>query len=139
MPSEGARGVPRGCAEVSGATSRRKGATWEREIAAALREDGWDARRNVTETQTGNTGDVWILDADGRKQIVIQAKNMARPDVWKAIAEAREAADKDPDRPVPFAVVKRTAKPGGPREEIAVVEWSRFRGLLALALGGRDG
>lgn len=120
---------------MSGAMSRRKGATWEREIAATLRDDGWDARRNVSETQTGNTGDVWILDSTGRKLAVVQAKSMARPDVWKAIAEAREAADKDPDRPLALAVVKRTAKPGRPREEIAVVEWSFFRELLRLAYG----
>jgi len=113
-----------------GKSQRRKGHNWEREVAKRLRNLGLDARRNVTETQTGNTGDVHVCDAQGDMLMCVQCKNMKSPSIWKAMEEAIEAAESHGiDWPVPVSIVKRTAKAGGPVEEYAVMrleDWAKF-------------
>ena len=63
-----------------GKMQRRKGATFERQIVRWLKGLGFDeTERNLTETRTGNTGDVFVplksygLHPENRFRIVIQA------------------------------------------------------------------
>ena len=75
---------------MSGAHSRNKGARFERWVANQLCDAGFDARRNVRETQLGNSGDI-----DINAPLVIQCKRYAkRPPVREAIREAQEVADR---------------------------------------------
>lgn len=76
---------------MSGSHSRNKGQRFERWVANQLREIGIDARRNVSESQTGNAGDIKI---ECNAPLVIQCKHYAkRPPIQAAVREAREVAD----------------------------------------------
>jgi hypothetical protein len=112
-----------------GKSQRDKGHNWEREVAKRLRDHGMDARRNIMETQLGNTGDVHIFNNEGEMIACVQCKNMKSPSVWKAMNEAVIASNihsRIGEEPVPVSVVKRTAKPGQPVEEYAVMRFEDF-------------
>lgn len=105
------------------AKSRRKGHNFERRLARELKVAGYDARRNLTETREGNTGD--ILFEDGTP-IVIQAKCYEKRAPWRqAVREAEEAAE----RVNAYAVaVTKTNND----EPIAHIPWHHLLQLLAL-------
>jgi hypothetical protein len=88
-----------------GKLSRRKGAAFELKVAGWLNDldlsvpqqklEGItylspDWKRNLTETQLGNRGDVY--DLMGIWPLVIQCKHTKRPNPMGALAEAKEAA-----------------------------------------------
>ena len=110
------------------ARSRRKGARFERQIAKRLREIGISAERNITETRTGNAGDI---DLPSHVPLVLQCKVGARPPIYRAIAEA-EAVAESTDYPV--AIVKRDGAGGRKADELAVMrldDWLEFVEKLA--------
>ena len=112
-----------------GKSQRDKGHNWEREVAKRLRSYGMDARRNIMETQLGNTGDVHIYNNQQEMIACVQCKNMKSPSIWKAMQEAITASAihaRMGEEPVPVSVVKRTAKPGQPVEEYAVMRFEDF-------------
>mgnify|MGYP003151096329 CR=1 FL=1 len=116
-----------------GKSQRDKGHNWEREVAKRLREHGIDARRNIMETQLGNTGDVHIFNNEGDMIACVQCKNMKSPSIWKAMNEAMEASAihmRIGEEPVPVSIVKRTAKPGGKVEEYAVMRFEDYCNFL---------
>lgn len=64
--------------------SRKKGASGERELAAKLREYGYDARRGVQ--YCGANGDADVLGLPG---IHIECKRTERLSLYDAIAQAK--------------------------------------------------
>ena len=116
-----------------GKSQRDKGHNWEREVSRRMREFGVDARRNITETQLGNTGDVHVYNGNAEMIACIQCKNMKSPSIWKAMTEAIASSDihrRLGEEPFPVSVVKRTAKPGNPVEEYAVMRFEDFCNLI---------
>lgn len=116
-----------------GKSQRDKGHNWEREVAKRLRAYGIDARRNILEAQLGNTGDVHVFNSDSEMIACVQCKNMKSPSVWKAMREAIESCDVQTrmgENPIPVSVVKRTAKPGQPVEEYAVMRFDDFANFI---------
>ena len=95
-----------------GKSERRSGHGYERKIARWLRNLGVDAQRNVSETQTGNTGDVLAelrsWSPEGGKasgpgvNLVVQAKFRKTPSPWKGQEEADEAMTSPSDIAVGF-------------------------------------
>lgn len=75
--------------------SRQKGAAGERELAAKLREYGYDARRGVQ--YSGANGDADVLGLPG---IHIECKRTERLNLYDAIAQAE--ADCKEKLPVVF-------------------------------------
>lgn len=75
---------------MSGARSRRKGASYERELANRWRDSGLypDAERGIGQARSG--GDV--PDVTGTPWWV-EAKCQARPNVFAALEQAEEATD----------------------------------------------
>lgn len=79
---------------------RDKGANMERAVAHRFRRMGWpDAARNLTECRDANSGDLVHV-----KPFAVQIKCGAAPSPWRAMREARAAADPGD---YPIAVVKR--------------------------------
>jgi hypothetical protein len=77
-----------------GKLSRMKGANYEREVARwlnLLMLKSTDFKRNVTECQQGNKGDV--IDLTARHPLVGQCKHRKKMDVRSAMKEAEEAAE----------------------------------------------
>lgn len=61
----------------------------ERWLAARFRRAGWsDAQRSLEEVRSGNCGDLVNV-----KPLAVQTKCGAAPSVWRALREARAAAD----------------------------------------------
>jgi hypothetical protein len=94
-----------------GRSQRRKGHDFERLIVRWLRklDPTLFPERNLTETRTGNTGDVfamWRSPWQSLHRLTIQAKNRKSPSVWKAMDEARATTTSPSD--LPIAIVKRT-------------------------------
>lgn len=118
-----------------GKSQRNKGHNWEREVTRRFRDIGLDAKRNVTETQTGNTGDVIVYNINGDVLAVVQCKSMKAPSLWKAMDEAIEANRKYKSimsgLPIPISAIKRTAQPGGSVEEYAAMRMDDFIRMLA--------
>ena len=78
-----------------GKASREKGKRGERELAAELREYGYDARRG--QQYSGKGGD----DVVGLPGIHIECKRVERLDLYAAMEQATNDA-KDDERPVVF-------------------------------------
>lgn len=113
--------------------SVRKGKAWERECARLLEEaTGLRFRRVLTETREGNEGDV---DAPG-SPVVVQCKVGARPNPYRALQEAVEAAA-DTDR-LPVALVRKNGAGGRPPEDLAVLRIEDFRMIVARLADERD-
>lgn len=110
---------------MSGATSRRRGHSWEREIARALEElEGVEASRTLNETREGNVGDV-----DVNLPIAVQAKAGQRPRIYDAVAEAKEASGPGEH---PVAAVKRSHGRGVPADRLAVLPLEDFVEIIGL-------
>jgi hypothetical protein len=123
-----------------GKSQRVKGHSYERKIVRWLKRMLFEANRNVTETQTGNTGDVFVKlrwakpnpVTFGPFRLVIQAKHWKSPSVWKAMAEAEEAAGRYPSEveqgtiAIPVAIVRRTSD-----RTLVVMSPETFAGILA--------
>ena len=114
-----------------GKPSRDKGHNFERKLVRWFKEMLYPAERNLTETRTGNTGDVfvplrWARQSQdwGPYRLVIQAKHKKSPSVWKAMEEAITAARSPSD--VPVAIVRRTHD-----QTLVVMEPRTFAALLA--------
>ena len=103
------------------ASQRRKGLAFERAVARELTEcTGVPHRRILTETRDGNSGDV---KAHGLP-FIYQAKCGAKPNVFRAVEEAQEAAGTD----FAVAVVHRTGRGG---ERIVALPWDDWVELMA--------
>lgn len=110
---------------MSGRISRQRGVAWEREVAKRLSEaTGLEFRRNVTENQLGNRGDIVVPDTI---PLAIQCKAGARPPVFQALEEANEVAGAGV---YPVAVLKRMNGRGRPCDEIVVMRFDDFLEIL---------
>ena len=78
--------------------SRAKGGRFERELAAKLREYGYDARR--TARYCGNTGDA--ADVIGLPGIHIEAKHCERIQIYDWMAQAINDSGKSGNKPTVF-------------------------------------
>ena len=75
---------------MSGSKSRRKGHNFERRIASELCAAGYDAKRNLEEVRSGNSGD--IMFGDGTP-LTFQLKCYEKVAPWRqAVREAEEVA-----------------------------------------------
>ena len=110
---------------VVSARSRRKGAQWEREVSKKLRAIGIPAERNLTETRTGNAGDI---DLPPDIPLLVQAKCGGAPRIYRALAEAVEAADGTGR--VPVALIHRDGAGSRPADEIAVLQLEDFMEMV---------
>lgn len=107
-----------------GKTSRRKGASYEREIAQLFRELGWpDAKRHLEyqddEAEEGR-------DLDGTYPFAVQCK------CWKStpsIQAIKEITTTDA-YPIPLAILKRTQSKGVEGLEVAVMPLDVFMAML---------
>ena len=117
---------PRAAADVRmSARSRRKGAQWEREVSKKLRAIGIPAERNLTETRTGNAGDI---DLPPDIPLLVQAKCGGAPRIYRALAEAVEAADGTGR--VPVALIHRDGAGSRPADEIAALRLEDFMEMV---------
>lgn len=105
--------------------SVRKGKEWEREVARMFREHGIHAERNLSESRTGNAGDL-LLPPD--IPLSVQAKVGARPPIYRAVQEAQEAAEPGQH---PVAAVRRNAVGSRRYVDLAVVPLEDFLELVA--------
>jgi hypothetical protein len=102
-----------------GKRSRDKGAAWERQVAKDMTEaTGFDCRRCLIETQQGNKGDI-ASDAP----YSVQCKVGQRPNVYKALDEAVEAAE---DGDLAVAIIKKNGGGGKPPQEFAAIPLDDF-------------
>ena len=109
--------------------SASKGAAFEREVAAAIAHvTGRHVIRNTLERVTGNNGDL-IVDLP----ITVQCKVGLTPPVWEAIAESIEVGARQNKHPV--AILRRNAKVGRPKQDVAVMPLDVFLELLGLLAG----
>lgn len=84
---------------MSGKYSRNKGKSGERELAAKLREYGFEARRG--QQYCGANGDADVIGLEG---IHIEVKRTERPRLYDAIAQSRHDAK---EGEVPIVVTRR--------------------------------
>lgn len=118
-----------------GARSRRKGATWERDVRDLFRAAGFtNAERGAQQSRAGDA----MADVEGTPWWV-EAKVGQRIDVIGALRQAEAATD---GRPV-LAVCKRNAATGKGGPEVFVsMRWEEFARLLGgppSASGGSGG
>ena len=106
------------------ARSRNKGAKWEREVARRFREVGIAAERSLSEARDGNTGD---LDLPASVPLTVQCKTGARPPIYRAVAQAVEAAGVGRH---PVAIVHRDGSRHVPADELAVMPLADFLELV---------
>ena len=78
--------------------SRDKGKRFERELASAFRDYGYDARR--TSQYCGQTGDA--ADVVGLPGIHVEAKHVEQFRIYDWMAQAVHDAEKSGDKPVVF-------------------------------------
>ncbi len=109
-----------------GKTSRVKGASYERRIAALFRDMGWeDAKRHLEyqedEAEMGR-------DLDGTEPFAIQAK------CWKSTPSimALNQVIPDDDYPIRVAVLKRTQSKGVGGIEVAVLDLEVFLRMVSV-------
>ena len=81
-----------------GKMSREKGKRYERELAAAFREYGYDARR--TAQYCGKTGDA--ADVTGLPGIHVEAKHVEKVSIYDWMSQAIHDAQKSGRIPVVF-------------------------------------
>ena len=74
---------------MSGATSRRKGAAWERQVAELLRDAGWQAITSRAATGGAQNGDDIVTDAP----VSVECKNTASWDLSGWVDQAVTQAD----------------------------------------------
>lgn len=83
------------------AMQRRKGAAWERELAAYLRANGVDAQRGIGQARSAS--EVPDVDVDGWW---VEAKRHARTNPKAALAQAISDSDAHGEGRVPVAVCR---------------------------------
>lgn len=106
---------------MSGNKSRRKGHNFERSVCRRLQAAGYDAKRNLSETRDGNTGDV-IIDAP----LAFQLKCYAKQAPWRqAYREAKQAAS---ITDYPVAVTKENNTQA--MAHLSLVDFIELLGLL---------
>jgi len=110
-----------------GKSSRRKGANYEREMAALFRELGWpDAKRHLEyqsdEAEEGR-------DLDGTQPFAVQAKCWGKTPSISALEEILTTEE----YPIPLAILKRS-KIGEQPLEVAVMRLDDFKMLLSALL-----
>ena len=106
-----------------GASQRRKGSRWERELASRLREKLYpDAHRGIGQARSGGE----VCDVEGTPWW-IEAKAGRATNVWAALRQAREATDGRP----PLVVAKRDRE--------GVVVCLALEDFEALILAQREG
>lgn len=81
-----------------GKMSRDKGKRYERELASAFRDYGYDARR--TSQYCGQTGDA--ADVVGLPGIHVEAKHCERVSIYDWMAQAKHDAEKSGNKPAVF-------------------------------------
>jgi len=110
---------------MMGASQRRKGAVFEREMARRIARCGnCCARRNITETQTGLASDIDAPDLP----VTWQLKVGAKPNVWAAVREADEASNGTGNYAI--AVVRKNKAKGRPKQDIAVLPLRDLESLI---------
>ena len=110
-----------------GKSSRRKGANYEREIAALFRELGWtDAKRHL-EYQSDEAEE--RRDLDGTQPLAVQAKCWSKTPSISALEEILTTDE----YPIPLAILKRS-KTGEQPLEVAVMRLEDFKMLLSALL-----
>ena len=109
-----------------GAHARRKGAAGEREAAAFLRENGFEARRGVQHAGGPNSPDL-VHDIPG---VHIEVKRVEALSLYKALAQAKgDAATGD----MPVVMHRRNSE-----EWVAILPADWFLDLLHVWLGRDD-
>lgn len=83
------------------AMQRRKGAAWERELAAFLRSEGIEAKRGIGQARASS--EVPDVDVDGWW---IEAKRHARTNPKAALSQAIEDASANGENRIPVAVCR---------------------------------
>lgn len=107
-----------------GARSRRKGATWERDLAARLQGvAGWDTRRGIGQARSGGE----VCDVEGTPWW-IEAKVGKRPNLYAALAQADEATDGR----APVVIARINGFGGQPTQDVVVM---RLADWIVLAEG----
>ncbi len=107
-----------------GKASRRKGANYEREVAAMFRESWFPEAKRHLEYQSDEAE--MGRDLDGTQPFAVQAK------CWKSTPsiQAIRQVMADPDYPIPVAVLKKTQGKDSPGLEVAVLHLDDFLLLL---------
>lgn len=106
----------RGTSWAMGKLSRRKGHAFEREIAAELREMGFDAKRGLSQARGGGAEEADVVGVPG---FHFECKRGKKPNIRAALAQAIEDAR---GQEVPVAVLRDDRS-----EAIAVVRWEDFK------------
>lgn len=110
-----------------GRNSRRKGHTFEREVARMLRDLGMEARRTIQSRGGGKDG----ADVAIEGPYFLECKTGRQPNLWAAMRQARRDCE-DAGR-VPVVLAHREAElPGHRAEEVMVLPMSEGLRLLAL-------
>ena len=110
-----------------GASQRRKGHAFEREVCAMLRgiHPSVTAKRTLTETREGNQGDV-----ETNLPLSVQCKVGASPPVYAALAQAVEAAGDSGKLPVAF--LRRNSAKNRDRVDFVVLRTEDFLNYVGL-------
>lgn len=94
-------GSPRGTSWAMGKLSRRKGHAFEREIAAELREMGFDAKRGLSQARGGGAEEADVVGVPG---FHFECKRGKKPNIRAALAQAID--DVRETEVVPVAVIR---------------------------------
>ena len=114
-------------ASARGRNNRRKGHTFEREVARMLRALGMEARRTIQSRSGGKDG----ADVAIEGPYFLECKTGRQPNLWAAMRQARRDCE-DTGR-VPVVLAHREAElPGQRAEEVMVLPMSEGLRLLAL-------
>jgi hypothetical protein len=92
---------------------------------------GKPCRRNLNECRDGNSGDI-VLPAS--VPFCVQAKIGQNPPTWRALAEARAAAECHQE---PVAILRRNGRGSTPATDVAVIPLAVFAGMLRALYGKR--
>lgn len=111
-------GSLRGTSWAMGKLSRRKGHAFEREIAAELRELGYDAKRGLSQARGGGAEEADVVGVPG---FHFECKRGKKPNMRAALAQAVD----DAKGVVAVAVVKDDRS-----EAVAVLRWKDFKELV---------
>jgi hypothetical protein len=112
-----------------GALSRRKGHSWERDVAARFRALGIAAERRLDEPRAGNQGDLLLPPG---VPLVVQARVGARPGLWEALRDARAAPEASRPGVVAVGIVRRNGAGSRPPDDVAILSLDDFMGLVGL-------
>lgn len=107
-----------------GKTSRRKGASYERDLARQFREMGWNEAKRHLEYQGQEAEEG--RDLDGTQPWAVQAKCWGKNPSITAIEEITLSNGYE----IPLAILKRS-KAGQQPLEVAVLHWEDFKRLIA--------